>query len=247
MVVILRTAARFEQKQSKDEGQDAHFFVSFVCFCKLPPRMAETKFLKCACANCGGRIEFPAHGVGSTIPCPHCNFPTELVLETPVVATAVARRSKKWFIAGAVILAVGAIAITAILVTARRLMDKAREKNEAERRALVTALRTNTPAAKTPAPAPAQKLNNFSITAVTIQKTPGSALTYATGTLKNDTDKQRFGVTVELELLDAEGSKVGAAKDYLNIIEPRAEWKFRALVVAKNVSGARVANVKEQQ
>jgi hypothetical protein len=54
-------------------------------------------------------------------------------------------------------------------------------------------------------------------------------------------------VTVELELLDSGGRKLGVAKDYAAIIEPHAEWKFRALLVQKNVAAARVANVKEQE
>jgi hypothetical protein len=65
--------------------------------------------------------------------------------------------------------------------------------------------------------------------------------------LRNETDQQRFGVTVELELLDQTGNKVGMARDYKDLIESRAEWKFRALLVQKNVAAARVAGVKEQE
>lgn len=209
--------------------------------------MAETKFLKCPCDHCGGHIEFPADGIGATIPCPHCARPTELALEIPAHLIQRPGRGRKWFIAGAVILVVGAVAIVAILITAQRLMKKTREQNEEFSPGALPALRTNA-AARIPARlAPAQSLNSFSLSPVTIEKAAGSSITYATGALKNETDRQRFGVNVELEVLDRAGTKLGIAKDAAQIIEPRAEWKFRALIVPKNAASARVVEVKEQE
>lgn len=208
--------------------------------------MAETKFLKCPCDHCGGHIEFPADGIGATIPCPHCARPTELALEIPAHLIQRPGRGRKWFIAGAVILVAGAVAIIAILATAQRLMKKTREKSEEFRRSAHPALRTNA-AARPARPAPVQSMSNFSLSPVTIEKAAGSSLAYATGTLKNDTDRQRFGVSVELEVFDRAGTKLGAAKDAAQIIEPRGEWKFRALLVQKDAASARVATVKEQE
>lgn len=37
-------------------------------------------FVKSACTNCGGSIEFPEHGLGETIDCPHCGEKIELAL-----------------------------------------------------------------------------------------------------------------------------------------------------------------------
>ena len=209
--------------------------------------MAETKFLKCPCDHCGGHIEFPADGIGATIPCPHCARPTELALEIPAHLIQRPGRGHKWFIAGAVILVVGVVAIIAILIAAPRLMKKTREKNEGFRPSAQPALRTNGAARNTIRPAPAQSLNNFSVSSVTIEKAAGSSITYATGALKNETDRQRFGVNVELEVFDRAGVKLGTAKDAAQIIEPRAEWKFRALIVPKNAASARVVGVKEQE
>jgi hypothetical protein len=205
--------------------------------------MPETKFLKCACESCGGGIEFPAEGIGSTVPCPHCGWHTELKLENPVVQTDPSSRSLKWIIAGAVILCVGFVAIVVILVTARRMMEKAR-RDQSEIQAVRPA-KTNPAISKPATPVVGKAINDFSISTVAIDNT--RSLAYAAGTLKNETDKQRFGVTVELDLLDSGGKKIGTAKDYKDLIEPRAEWKFRALLVQKNVAAARVANVKEQE
>ncbi len=205
--------------------------------------MPEVKFLKCACESCGGRIEFPADGIGSTVPCPHCGWQTELKLETPLVQTTRSSRSLKWIIAGAVILFVGAGAVVVLLITARRITEKARREQRAT--AVVRSVKTNAVNPKPVGTSRGNSINDFSISAVAIENT--RSLIYAAGALKNETDKQRFGVTVELELLDNGGKKIGTAKDYKDLIEPRAEWKFRALLLQKNVAAARVANVKEQE
>jgi hypothetical protein len=205
--------------------------------------MPETKFLKCGCGNCGGRIEFPAEGIGSTIPCPHCGWQTELTLEVPTVQSTPSPRSLKWIIAGGVILLVGTAAVVAILITARRTMEKSQARNAPFGASRTTNIGKTTPAADNP-----RKLtNDFLVSVVIINRTTNSTLAYAAGALKNEADKQRFGVTVELELLDKSGVKIGTAKDYTPLIESRAEWKFRALLVQKNVAAARVANVQEQQ
>ena len=207
--------------------------------------MSQNKFLKCSCAACGGHIEFPADGIGSTVPCPHCGCATELTLETPPVIAASGTRSLKWIIAGGVILLVGLVAAVGIVIAANRLMKKAREPRPiAASPARPKA--TNAAPARPSAPAGTLSvLNGFSSSAVTMEQAPGSALRYATGVLKNETDKQRFGVTVEIELLDPRGGKTGTAKDYVDLIEPRAEWKFHASVLQKKAATARVSNVTE--
>jgi len=48
---------------------------------RAQPEMGDI-YIKCRCNNCDGSIEFPAHGVGQTITCPHCG--TETILFNPV-------------------------------------------------------------------------------------------------------------------------------------------------------------------
>jgi hypothetical protein len=38
----------------------------------------EDGYIKCPCNNCDNSIEFPAHGIGQTIACPHCGMETTL-------------------------------------------------------------------------------------------------------------------------------------------------------------------------
>ena len=82
---------------------------------------------------------------------------------------------------------------------------------------------------------------------VTLEKKDESSLIYAIGTLTNDTARQRFGVKVELDVLDAHRNKLGSATDYTEVIDPGKEWKFRALVTAKAAASAKLIKVKEQE
>ena len=93
----------------------------------------------------------------------------------------------------------------------------------------------------------AQHAGNFRASSVTLDKGQGSSVVYAVGTVGNLTNRQRFGVRVELELLDANGGKVGSATDYRPTLEPNEEWRFRALVVEKKVASAKIAAIKEDK
>ena len=80
---------------------------------------------------------------------------------------------------------------------------------------------------------------------VTLEKTKGSSLVYATGTLKNDSDYQRFGVKIEFDLFNAKGKKIAATQDYKDILEPHQTWQFRALIPDNKTVKATVAAIKE--
>jgi Zn finger protein HypA/HybF involved in hydrogenase expression len=43
---------------------------------------SEDGYIKCSCNNCEIFIEFPAHGLGQTIACPHCGMETVLFKPT---------------------------------------------------------------------------------------------------------------------------------------------------------------------
>jgi hypothetical protein len=204
-------------------------------------------YLKCTCAHCGGRIEFPVDGIGSVAPCPHCGRETELSLEAPSEFAEETSRSRKWLIAGVVILTVGIVGGIGALLLAKIFAKKARDKRGARIEARAGGKTENV--ISTPeraANAKSVAVNDFAISDVKLEKKPGSTLVYATGNVRNTANKPRFGVTVELDLLDSSGAKIGAAKDYKEALDPRAEWTYRALVVPKGVTSARVADVREQ-
>ncbi len=108
---------------------------------------------------------------------------------------------------------------------------------------------TNMMPTKTTTPAGPKSIRNLAVTGLTIERpkgNKGSRLVYVTGIVKNNSNQQRFGVRVEIDLLDQAGTKVGMATDYTPIIEPRASWRLRALVLDNRTVGARLAAIKEE-
>lgn len=202
--------------------------------------MSGLKYLKGRCQHCGGPLEFSAETIGMSADCPHCGQATELMLEAPEVESGVPRRWLVMAIVAVVVLLGGLFACMAILK--RYEHELARRKEQA--------------AAASPSPGPTEAAksvgqsegtNGFQVSAISLEKTPGSSLVYAVGTVKNTANRQRFGVRVELDLLDAAGQKVGTAKDYQQVVEPGGEWRFKALVVEGKAVAATLAAVQEEQ
>jgi hypothetical protein len=95
---------------------------------------------------------------------------------------------------------------------------------------------------------PSKSIDDLKPGPVSLEKAKAGSLVHAVGTIKNASDQQRFGVRVELELTDARGNPAGKASDYTQVIEPRAEWRFRALVVdpkGSRATAGRVSSIKE--
>jgi hypothetical protein len=72
-------------------------------------------------------------------------------------------------------------------------------------------------------------------------------LTYAVGTLRNNSDHVRYGVKVEIDLFDAQDAKIDSTSDYVASIIPGKEWKFRALVLKHNATRAQLVKVTEEK
>ena len=92
-----------------------------------------------------------------------------------------------------------------------------------------------------------KSIDDLKVGNITLEKAKGTSLIYAVGTLKNDSDHQRFGIKIELDLLDARSERVGVAKDYRSTLEPRQQWRFRALVLDNRAVSAQVASIEEDQ
>jgi hypothetical protein len=87
----------------------------------------------------------------------------------------------------------------------------------------------------------------FSVSSVTLETNQSGSIVHAVGKVHNLANRKRFGVSVELELRDSSSSKVGEARDYQSILEPAADWQFRALVVDLRAVAAKVLAIKEAQ
>ena len=89
--------------------------------------------------------------------------------------------------------------------------------------------------------------NGFALSALKLEKTLGSSLTYVTGTIRNLTDRQRFGVKAEFTLLATNGSTAGKASDYAPTLEKNGAWKFKALVMESKAASATLNSIREDQ
>jgi len=231
--------------------------------------MSQSGFLKCSCRQCGGPIEFPPQGVGMNIDCPHCGQktllgravslePTAQPLPSPSAATpdevattepavAAPRKARVPVLAAWVaILATGAVAGWWF---ARPKPPPAHIEapTATNKMAALAASNAKAPVPESPPTVPDEpkSLDDLKPGAVTLEKAKSGSLMHALGTIKNESDHQRFGVRVEIGLTDAGGRTLRSATDYTAVIEPRKEWRFRALVLDSKATAAKVVSIKE--
>jgi len=180
--------------------------------------MSTHKFVKGECQHCAGHLEFPIDAAGETIVCPHCGQSTTLVwpLAHNRAPTKVVR-----MVFGSVFLIL-AFSIAALIISGKK--PNRISTPETPKRVAARVITTAVPDDET-------RTNEFALTALRLEKSPGSSLVYATGKVKNLSPRRRFGVKVELNLFDASNNPVGQSKDYQPLLEPGAEWHFKAMVL----------------
>jgi hypothetical protein len=204
-------------------------------------KMSKTKYLKGACQHCGGHLEYQADHIGMTVTCPHCQQQTELMLLAPVEPPALPFKVLVWTGIAVLILALGLVGAVVALKRAQRWAEK--QKHQAAHVAAVQMPANPEAGGETNSPVVPELLPS----GVTLEKAPGTSLVYATGTIRNTSARQRFGVKVELELADDSGQKIGTATDYRSTLEPGAEWQFKALVIQAKAVSAKISAIREDQ
>jgi hypothetical protein len=255
--------------------------------------MAELEHLKCLCEKCRSPIAFPAHGIGTTVKCPHCDQDTILCAavvggvepspekddtfltgtgQNSVPENLLSREAspesgapeqdiylpqsepndrRRWLATLGIVLLAGVAAMVFGFRTKQAGSNSSenRDSERATNRAVASIeISDSTKADGAPLQvSPAKSITDLKVSPITIEKAKGSSLVYAVGRLKNDSDHQRFGLNVELELTDARGMKLGVARDYRNVLEPRQEWRFRALVLHPMAVSAKVASIREEE
>jgi hypothetical protein len=229
--------------------------------------MQPESYLKGPCENCGAHIEFPASGLGQSIPCPHCGWKTKLIQsgapsietsEAPAIPASKKRHPVLWMSLGGLGLAAALVfGIVAARknappaspekeVIAKKVETSKAEGTESEIVETSTGKKRPSRRAKKAAAIPEFESNGLQAFRVAIEKAKSSRLIYATGAIRNQSARQRFGVKVELDLFDESGAKLGSATDYVQVIEPHKEWKFRAMVTEPKVTKAKVAAITEE-
>ncbi len=200
-------------------------------------KMNQTKNIKGNCQQCGGPFEFPVEGIGQTVDCPHCGKPTELQIAIPPDTSGISKRQIIYTLIAVVILVAGLVGVMLALKRAQRLKADRPESAQPAKVAPATSSEPSDPLAQM----------GFQASSVTVQKATSGSLLYAIGTVKNISSKKKFGVKVELELRDAQNWKLGTATDYVQSLEPGAEWKFRAMVMNSKTTTATILSIKEDQ
>jgi hypothetical protein len=196
-----------------------------------PGTMNPTKRLTGVCSECGGSIEFPAELIGTMTQCPRCRKQTELLLAVPPDEPLVPRKAIILTIVAVVILAAGVIVPVVGLKRFERLA--ARQKDRAAPAAGAKDATTSA---------------GFEVSAFSLEKGQGGEGTHAVGTVVSTSSRPRSRVTLELDLLDAGGRKVGMARDSRPLLEPGAKWQVKVPVAGNpEAVSARVASIKAGQ
>ena len=190
------------------------------------------------CQHCGGMLQFDADDAGRRVPCPLCQQHTLV----PGKRSRAKPAPMGLFVGMVVVLLILGVAAGFFV---RLLRPHKPVSNAATQPAAPTPSQTvETPSAK-PAEPELPIISSFKVSPVTLQKPSTGRLVYAIGTLHNIFDRQRFGVRVELNVLNAAGNKIGTATDYANVIEPKGSWSFKALVTDSTASSAEISAIKE--
>ena len=91
-----------------------------------------------------------------------------------------------------------------------------------------------------------KSLTDLQVNGISLEETAGSKLLYAVGSLKNDSEHQRFGIKIVLDLFDRDGRRLNTATDYVAVVEPHGTWRFRALVLDPGATTVRMARIAEE-
>jgi hypothetical protein len=162
-------------------------------------------------------------------PCPRCKKQTELTLAVPSEEPAVPRKLIVWTIVAVVILALGVIVPVAGLRHFEKLAARQRDR-----------------ATVAPGAADAATTASFEVSAFSLEKGPESNGMNAVGTVVNTSNRPRSRVTLELDLLDASGRRVGIVRGYRPVLEPGAKWQVKLpFEGASGAVSARLVSIKE--
>jgi DNA-directed RNA polymerase subunit RPC12/RpoP len=183
-------------------------------------------YVQIDCGNCAGAVEAPRASAGTTVACPHCS--------AEILIPPRSRALELWSVLAVVLIVGGAFGYVQM-----------RNKPKPPVAVAAAPAPTNAPP---PAAAKPKSLEDLKVGRIEIDQPKGSGLRYAVGTLKNESDYPRYGITVELALFDQRGQELSKkAPDYLQMLQPRKEWRFRALVLDSKAVSAKVASIREEE
>lgn len=191
-------------------------------------------YLKCACQSCGAHIEFPETGIGEVVDCPHCGAKTTL--------TAPAAKASRKLLA---VVGGGLLVLVLLGIGGALYLRKHRSETPPVVSNAVKMVETNAAPAPEP-PFVETEIQQFRIGKITLEKAETGGISYAVGTVKNDSDRQRFGVKIMLDELDKADHTVGSISDYIAVLEPAKQWRFKAMLTDPRAVKVKLTGIREQ-
>jgi flagellar basal body-associated protein FliL len=183
------------------------------------------------------------------IHCPHCNEKTQLMAPPPTLQlpTAQPGSPQKKSTARTVLIIIVGVVVLALLagVAVMFIGFKAQTRKQIPAPVIHRVAKPQTDTAQLEPETQTDLWNGLKPGTVSIEKSAKSRLVYVTGTVRNDSEKQRFGVRVTLDLLNSSGEKIGSTTDYTQFIDAHKEWSFKALVANPKVTNAKISSIKE--
>jgi len=204
------------------------------CCCTIPcrtrlasrrfhPGMSAISYLKCSCQQCGRHIEFPADAIGTSVDCPHCGWPTELTFR-PAGTIGAIPRNLTWPVIGLCVLLFGIIASVVGLRMVKQLALRTDLESLARWR----------PNPRTTRPRPDRPRSPPRVSRPTIYcrrhhfgEAKDSNFVYVIGSVKNETERQRFGVRVTWTFSISPGQSGPGFRLPPNA-GAEADWHFKA-------------------
>ncbi len=177
-----------------------------------------------------------------TVECPHCGKQTELLLVAPKDEGGIPARMIVWTIVAVLVLGGGLGAAIYALKRAQRWAEGRRQADVPIQNPNVVA----TNAARAPTTPDPIAEAGFRVSEIKLEKV--NSVVHAVGTLQNVSTNTRYGVRIELDVLDSDGNKIGTAVDSnRDTIDPNGRWTFHALVLGKKAASAKAIRISEQQ
>ena len=225
--------------------------------------MKETVQLKCTCAHCGHIIEYEPADVGQIIGCPQCGEESQLPTEPPAEEESSAdrcptckaplrpklrtcpicesrRQTKR------IVLAVGAVSVVGVLVVAAAFLFHPQARSSASS---YDPFASNLNLGPLPQPKvrTAKSLDDLKVRAFTVRKQRDSQANLIVGDIENTSDNLHRSVIVQLDVLDSEGAKVGAAHETITELPPHYTWQVVIGNPGPKAATVRVVDLRENE
>ena len=239
--------------------------------------LVEEPKLQCACANCGEVIAYARADIGQAIECPKCGEKSELPQPDRVFVNSVEpepfqpgegpdaarnrlricgecrrpiplgkidctvcklrRLRQKLVVWASLTIAIAVVGGGVWLVVQHKYSDKVKPRG--------TTAMTGQPGSK--APVPTGELNVTGLALQESRQLSPNIVLLAVGNVRNDSDREHFDLKLDLDLLDAAGTKIDSLSVYQTYLPPRGNWRVSEMVTNSQVKGIRFAGLAEKK